>query len=1576
MKKRMLSMLLAIVIAAALLPTTALAAGEGYGNYTPTGFKVNNTTNILDDERLYITIKWKTTDPLGSWASMENINASYIEIEFKNNDVKHLGNWGTWANCEKTGNTIKMYFAESVLKNKDREAFVRLQINPGTTIKKIQLHNAVGGQRTYAGTVTIYSGLEATENRRCTPAYTIGSKTTSIECGEGNLLWATDNPNSMNSVGLKSATISEYTTGSKYLPSSPGVTVSIPIRVSALTDFETDAAYAYTGAAGKYEINKDVYARVKSIKYTGDKDYGESVYFSEKDGKLYLNVNESIYDKIGTAAQLKLPLVAEVEQTLTRDTVTSSEYTLELTRPYVTGDIQGQYIQGEWDYNSGRYKIFMTATLTPAPSYELPDTITVKAGDKVLAAGTDYDYDKSTGEVYIHAAAVTGKILITATGEKVAKPLEEDITKVLPGFNPETWYTANNSTLYTKPYWTVNTSKTEGGSGSITLDGEGGSLTKRLYFQDGLTIHLYYYDLTYKRDITAPVIGEISGLPAEGDYHTSAEIGFTASDATSGLKDVTVTCNDGKTVVFDNDSFTADRNGTYTIILTDNAGNETTQTITIENIHTHTYTYAANADNAAQIIESCACGHKETATLGYSTGSGSYAYTGSAITPVKVTYSNGWVGNKQAVIQYSNNTNAGTGAKGTVTIGGATATKTFVITKITPTLTAPTAQNNVIYGAKLSEVGLPSGWTWVNGNSVPTVQNSGYTAYYTPADTANYDWTQISGWNAAAGRVERTVSVTVNKADLTVTAEDKTATYGDAVPSYTVCYNGFKNGDDASRLGGTLAFGCDYAQFSGKGNYTIKASGYTSDNYNIRYVDGTLTVSAKPITVTIQNATSVYGNKIAELKAASEGIVNGDTDVYSLSTTATSTSDVGEYTITGRTNNSNYHITFKNGTNAYTITRRSLTVTIEVADKKYDGKKDAEITSAVLNNVVNGDNIVLTQGTATFATANVGNDISISFTAFAISGNKANNYTLVQPTGAKANITNGWNPAVNTEYIVAEPNGSGWLNNDFVITAKPGYKLSFTNTADGTWSDTLTGTAEGTDSRANFFVKNTADGTISEAAVAGYKLDKGKPAGKVSFDERTGWESFLHTISFGLFYKNEVTVKATATDSLSGVAKIEYIEASEKMSLEELQSSHAAWGKLPEDGKNVTLKDAKRFIYYIRITDNAGNVTYISTDGAEYDTTAPVISGIENGATYYTTQKVTVTEKNIASVKLNEEEATANITLDGNVDKTYTIVATDKAGNETTVTVTMKPIASISTPINSITEENVKSSDEETINDVIAQVDELLKDEDLTKAEKAALEEIKTDAGKLADKLKATADASKDLTDKVAALDKSTATSDDKQAVQELIDRADELLEGENLTDDEREALKEIKKGAEEVIAQIEEADKATTTDNTEKVKDTTPENVTPEDKTALEDAKTDLEEALKEHGSNMTEEERKAVQAEIDRIDDAIAVIEKVETVKEFIDKLPDTENVKLSDKKAISSAKDAYDKLSDYEKTLVDANKLNKLIKAFEKLSDDTNAPNTGNRTHVALWFVLMLSAAFGAVKLSIYSQKKKAK
>lgn len=67
--------------------------------------------------------------------------------------------------------------------------------------------------------------------------------------------------------------------------------------------------------------------------------------------------------------------------------------------------------------------------------------------------------------------------------------------------------------------------------------------------------------------------------------------------------------------------------------------------------------------------------------------------------------------------------------------------------------------------------------------------------------------------------------------------------------------------------------------------------------------------------------------------------------------------------------------------------------------------------------------------------------------------------------------------------------------------------------------------------------------------------------------------------------------------------------------------------------------------------------------------------------------------------------------------------------------------------------------------------------------------------------------------------------------------------------------------------------------ENAEKVKDVTPENVTPADKADLQSAKADLEKALNENGEIYTDDEKKAISDELKRIEDALKVLGVPET-------------------------------------------------------------------------------------------------
>lgn len=148
----------------------------------------------------------------------------------------------------------------------------------------------------------------------------------------------------------------------------------------------------------------------------------------------------------------------------------------------------------------------------------------------------------------------------------------------------------------------------------------------------------------------------------------------------------------------------------------------------------------------------------------------------------------------------------------------------------------------------------------------------------------------------------------------------------------------------------------------------------------------------------------------------------------------------------------------------------------------------------------------------------------------------------------------------------------------------------------------------------------------------------------------------------------------------------------------------------------------QRLVVYARITDHAGNVTYISSDGLVLDATPPAVTGVDDGGSYYATRVVDVTDENLDTVTLDGAPVTGSFELAGNVDRSYTIVATDRAGNVTEVTVTMKPIEDLAGQIGGLTPDTVDPDDRETVEAVKDVAEENLGD--ATDEERAELEDL------------------------------------------------------------------------------------------------------------------------------------------------------------------------------------------------------------------------------------------------------------
>ena len=244
-----------------------------------------------------------------------------------------------------------------------------------------------------------------------------------------------------------------------------------------------------------------------------------------------------------------------------------------------------------------------------------------------------------------------------------------------------------------------------------------------------------------------------------------------------------------------------------------------------------------------------------------------------------------------------------------------------------------------------------------------------------------------------------------------------------------------------------------------------------------------------------------------------------------------------------------------------------------------------------------------------------------------------------------------------------------WEINQYTITVKPeNGKADITITQDyGTPITAPTLTREGY----QFNGWDKAFPTTMPAenlTITAQWRDIAVPTGEIKIAEN-GWKSFFNTITFGLFFKDTQMVTVTAADNSGEAVKIEYLLSDKALTESELAGMTFTAYSAP-----FSINPDNEYVIYAKLTDTSGNVAYINTNGIVLDATVPVISGIENGKTYCAAQTITVDEKYIGTVKVNGTE----VILDENgqfilspASGEQTIVVTDKAGNETRVTVTV-----------------------------------------------------------------------------------------------------------------------------------------------------------------------------------------------------------------------------------------------------------------------------------------------------------------
>jgi len=177
---------------------------------------------------------------------------------------------------------------------------------------------------------------------------------------------------------------------------------------------------------------------------------------------------------------------------------------------------------------------------------------------------------------------------------------------------------------------------------------------------------------------------------------------------------------------------------------------------------------------------------------------------------------------------------------------------------------------------------------------------------FTPDDPSKY----VGGSLTARLRVRR--------APLTLTPANALKVYGASLPPLAHHIIGFVNNDTEASLDAPVLLSTTATAASDVGQYEILSSGAADANYEITFLNGTLTITPAPLTVAAENKEMIAGGPLPVLTVAASGFVNNDTlaslDVGPSLHTAATGEVVGAFPITvSGARDRNYDISFIGG---------------------------------------------------------------------------------------------------------------------------------------------------------------------------------------------------------------------------------------------------------------------------------------------------------------------------------------------------------------------------------------------------------------------------------------------------------------------------------------------------------------------------------------------------------------------------------------------------------------------------------------------------------------------------------------
>lgn len=243
-------------------------------------------------------------------------------------------------------------------------------------------------------------------------------------------------------------------------------------------------------------------------------------------------------------------------------------------------------------------------------------------------------------------------------------------------------------------------------------------------------------------------------------------------------------------------------------------------------------------------------------------------------------------------------------------------------------------------------------FTSVYGDAIKELTYTVTAGEIVTTDTLKFNVTKEDG--TSAGSYKLTVSAadtysnyaityeegayTIAKKDLTVTPSTVTISRGAALPTtVSVTFEGFVEGENESDLTGVLVVTWGVENTDTAGTYEFEISGYTSNNYKITFIKGTLIISETTVKVEISESAlkTTYNGTIQKISPDAITFKDNGTLVtitnytvkYKLAgTEVENPTDAGTYEVLV----SFSHTTYGTGSNTftYTIEKKAATITI------------------------------------------------------------------------------------------------------------------------------------------------------------------------------------------------------------------------------------------------------------------------------------------------------------------------------------------------------------------------------------------------------------------------------------------------------------------------------------------------------------------------------------------------------------------------------------------------------------------------------------------------------------------------